>query len=605
MFQQHLFIRILFNLLLLAICTPAHANNQEAFHQRLIKADQLRSVDPQQTRQLLDSINPGSLRRPVDIDLYHFLDAHNAGFSGDYEEQSRRGELILDTAYLEESRIRAYALLTSSYLYQNRWDQAIFYSNLLKEQLENIRTPKIRDYAVYSLSYFYIKQEQYQQALTTLAGYPEEADSSKWQCVFYWQRFEAIEGLKRGLSEAELVDLKRAITICEDADESYPLIALKWAFGLDRLERGRPEETISILESSLPNLEQLGSEPMFAGHYSILMEAEFELENFKAAFEYGNKILAINHQVSIPGAEKDAYLYLAKITEQQGSPQQALAYYRKFQELEKAVFNDRIALQTAILNGTRAAEIRSVENKLRAETARLEQTKRLLNEQKSTSMLLVVLLIIVVTLLTSALLVRSRRADKKLQVMSETDPLTGCANRNHFTKHGHQFLVECRRQQQPAALILFDFDHFKQINDSYGHQTGDWAIQAALDRVRIYCREGEFIGRVGGETFAILVPDADVASAAMLADSCRATIQHLDSEPSKFKFSLSASFGVADTENSAYNLESLIKHADVALHKAKSSGRNCVVRFRPEPEAMEPDSKYLYLMQSKQAFTKA
>jgi diguanylate cyclase (GGDEF)-like protein len=155
-----------------------------------------------------------------------------------------------------------------------------------------------------------------------------------------------------------------------------------------------------------------------------------------------------------------------------------------------------------------------------------------------------------------------------------TDALTGLPNRRSFNDTLKRMVAQSVRSDQPLAVIAIDLDHFKQINDRFGHDKGDEVLATAAAALREGTRTSDFVGRWGGEEFVVIAPDTPLDGALALAENLRAGIERLtvvgvDRE-------ISASFGVAVTPAHAVSPELLVRQADRALYAAKALGRNCV-----------------------------
>lgn len=151
------------------------------------------------------------------------------------------------------------------------------------------------------------------------------------------------------------------------------------------------------------------------------------------------------------------------------------------------------------------------------------------------------------------------------------DPLTKLYNRNFFDVHLGQEVSKVQRYQHPLSLIIGDIDHFKRINDTYGHLVGDIVLTEFGKILRMHCRQSDIPVRWGGEEFAILLPETGLKGGIVLAERIRQTIE---TYPFKDVGHITASFGVASLTG---NRQELIERADSALYKAKKSGRNKVV----------------------------
>jgi len=159
---------------------------------------------------------------------------------------------------------------------------------------------------------------------------------------------------------------------------------------------------------------------------------------------------------------------------------------------------------------------------------------------------------------------------------SSRDPLTGLLNRATFEHSMRTLLPRAETEGRSLSLVVADIDHFKQVNDIWGHQAGDVAIAGFGDLIRDMVRDCDKCGRIGGEEFCIAVWNCDSAPAERLADRIRKAFARLEHEGLSDDIRLTASFGVA-TARSGETYEDLFARADAALYAAKSKGRDCVV----------------------------
>jgi diguanylate cyclase len=130
--------------------------------------------------------------------------------------------------------------------------------------------------------------------------------------------------------------------------------------------------------------------------------------------------------------------------------------------------------------------------------------------------------------------------------------------------------------------VMFDLDHFKAINDTYGHGAGDWVLKQVGKTCAAHCRKVDYIGRIGGEEFAVFLRGVDAAAAALTAENCRSQLAQIDTRECGYSFVVTASFGVSSTAQSGYDLSRLLSHADQMLYRAKNEGRNRVCTYTTE-----------------------
>jgi len=170
---------------------------------------------------------------------------------------------------------------------------------------------------------------------------------------------------------------------------------------------------------------------------------------------------------------------------------------------------------------------------------------------------------------------------------SLTDPLTGVANRRSFVDTGERLLTRASRAGQPTAFLMFDLDRFKSINDRFGHQAGDAVLTAFCRLAAAQLRPADLFGRIGGEEFAMLLPDTDAQDAIRLAERLRTAFAATSHAVGGHAVTATVSVGVAISDGADADLDALLKTADEALYRAKLAGRNCVKRAwqgsQPQP----------------------
>lgn len=176
-----------------------------------------------------------------------------------------------------------------------------------------------------------------------------------------------------------------------------------------------------------------------------------------------------------------------------------------------------------------------------------------------------------VTLVFAIQNARLRDAYRRLEDSAAHDSLTACLNHGAFIARSTQMLAGAAR----GALLVVDADHFKSVNDRYGHHVGDAALRQIAARIQGVVRPGDLVGRLGGEEFGILLPGATRSVAETVAQTIRRAVQTIAFEIEDNRFSLSVSVGGAVFEN-AVEYEDLFRCADKRLYRVKNSGRNNV-----------------------------
>jgi diguanylate cyclase (GGDEF)-like protein len=162
---------------------------------------------------------------------------------------------------------------------------------------------------------------------------------------------------------------------------------------------------------------------------------------------------------------------------------------------------------------------------------------------------------------------------------SLTDPLTGVSNRRHILELAEQALHERARHGTPMSIALLDIDHFKQVNDSHGHQAGDEVLRAFARQYRAHLRPRDGVGRIGGEEFMLLLPGADLPTATAIVERLR---EAMPATPSGCTFS-----GGLAAPRRGEGVDALLQRADAALYAAKRAGRNRCIVDGEAPEAQD------------------
>jgi len=180
---------------------------------------------------------------------------------------------------------------------------------------------------------------------------------------------------------------------------------------------------------------------------------------------------------------------------------------------------------------------------------------------------------------------KEKELENKLLKQSKTDPLTEAYNRRHFDERLRQEIERSQRNKLPLSLISFDLDHFKRVNDSFGHSAGDDVLISVVTTVKSRLRMNDIFARIGGEEFAIILPDTPEDDAQMLAETLRAAIQALVTKTESESIMVTVTVGVTSTYFENESAETLLRRADKALYKGKQTGRNRVCVFKPEAQA--------------------
>jgi diguanylate cyclase (GGDEF)-like protein len=181
----------------------------------------------------------------------------------------------------------------------------------------------------------------------------------------------------------------------------------------------------------------------------------------------------------------------------------------------------------------------------------------------------------------SSVFIVSNQLHSKLLNASMTDPLTGAMNRRALEEAVGREIAKTHRNGSPLSLIIIDLDHFKKVNDKYGHHAGDAILVHAVSKFRNIVRESDLVARLGGEEFVIVLPNSGLDVASHIAERLRSSFKKNVLRFEGQSIPVTSSFGVAGHNGKGIDFEELLRQADEALYRAKEQGRDRVVLFEP------------------------
>jgi diguanylate cyclase (GGDEF)-like protein len=305
----------------------------------------------------------------------------------------------------------------------------------------------------------------------------------------------------------------------------------------------------------------------------IAQAEEFQNGKIELLFEKTRSLLALNQPQQALKCVQECYAFLdgsqnkldlrvchelfSMIYEQSGKYQESLFHYRKFHQMDSEINSELTANR-----------LRSNEALYRAETARKEselfQMKNLQLERE----------IVERRKLEEAL----RTSEELYRRQAQLDPLTGVTNRRFFYEIALSEIEKAHHYHLPLATILFDLDHFKNVNDTYGHLTGDMVLKICATRVTESVREMDVVCRYGGEEFIILLPGASPIQTRAIAKRLFDSVSNSPCKVNDQLIDINISVGMANLQ-AGDTLDDLIEHADQAMYVAKNAGRNRIIEW--------------------------
>ncbi|MET0094553.1 MAG: GGDEF domain-containing protein, partial [Sedimenticola sp.] len=172
-----------------------------------------------------------------------------------------------------------------------------------------------------------------------------------------------------------------------------------------------------------------------------------------------------------------------------------------------------------------------------------------------------------------------QKVNRELELISRTDGLTRLMNRHAWEESVEQEFRRAVRSGRASTLVMFDIDHFKKVNDTYGHQAGDEVLRQVAETLMETQRDTDLAGRYGGEEFGVLLLDTDLEGASYFCERLRVLIEDLLVEYEGSKIQVTISLGIAEIPEYMDEYTQWIEHADKALYRSKAEGRNRISVF--------------------------
>lgn len=544
----------------------------------LDRLDDLRLLDFKQFQQGLKEISTLNDKfSPAAMNYFILLKASESALLSNFENTTELLENRLELIQADAIRIRALALLVNSYVLAQQYPKAFEYFARLIDENAEIADEKALVQRLGVIALLYIKLDKFELAQHYLNNIEQLPISEANLCRLYTQKVEALSA-SASLEEFEKVS-QAGFELCVKTEEKIAagfIIAEIIRFNISQL---RYDIAIQAYQGFTDTLVLTNYAFLIAKVKALASRAFYYEGQFNQAEILAKEALTLSHNrmSGIPVIEASQSLY--QITKSQNRYKEALNYLELLQQAQQEYSDDQSAQLLAYNLALGEIEVKNQRIELLNKDNELLFLQKNIYEQEVKQNRLIVLVLASVLTLATVLAYRGLTGRSRFKKIAEYDQLTGVSNRYHFNNQALIALDYCEKNAKPVALILFDLDYFKDINDTHGHAVGDWALRAVVKTCRNFMRNNDVFGRIGGEEFAVVLPGCQTDKAVLLAEICRDAIAGIDTTDSGKHFSLSASFGVSGSDNSGYQLKQLLADADSAMYSAKAAGRNQVATF--------------------------
>jgi diguanylate cyclase (GGDEF)-like protein len=550
---------------------PAKPDPQQLF----AEADRIIATDHARFLALTRELHRQSARlSPAQQQRLVYFDATIADQSGNKDLAIRLYNEILRHIVDDRTAELARNSLIALYLSQRKYVKAYTMANAAMEKLSSISDPQVKAVVLSTGIRVLTSQKRFDEAIK----YADELEAlpprSVNRCIGRVNRTQ--ERIYRGDSlDATRDDYQQAIEFCRSANmPGYPN-GLREVWASWMVEQGHPDEAITYLNRVLPLIQKSGFKQHEAGIHVVYAEAYLKKGEFELARKHALQAVSENAPGTFNWTLQYAYSFLYKIAEHQGKYALALKMYKKHMEQYKASTDDSqaqaIAYQTVkqdVLANKLKIEELAKKNKI------LQLHQSLDRKSEETNRLYTTLLLLVLASIAFWAW-RIKHSQVRFRKMARHDDLTGIFNRQHFFDQAERILHRLQKTGDHACLMILDMDHFKRINDAYGHVAGDMVLKHVVRTCREELRDSDLFGRLGGEEFGILMPGTGITQGTEIGERVRRSlaqspVQVLESET----VTVTSSIGLACTEEHGYAVKPLLMAADHALYGAKRGGRN-------------------------------
>lgn len=264
----------------------------------------------------------------------------------------------------------------------------------------------------------------------------------------------------------------------------------------------------------------------------------------------------------------------SKLFSKEQDYQRAFASLSQYVDINKQLNEQRASSKTIAMRTQFNSEQIEQENKHLVENQKLKQQEVEILEINKLQQLIIILMGSIILVILAILTFKQSQKNRLLSILAMTDHLTQLPNRRQIYLKAQSFFNHARNHNSELSVISFDADHFKRINDTFGHEAGDVALQTLAISAQELMRKSQIVGRTGGEEFLILLPETSLVAAMRIATQLVNSVKEADYSALPTGFSLTISAGVSTLQASDQQLTTLINRADEALYSAKNAGRN-------------------------------
>jgi diguanylate cyclase (GGDEF)-like protein len=504
-----------------------------------------------------------------------YLDAWEASFAGRYLEAAETYKDIM--AHSGDATLAAKSMgkLVSAYASTGHYEEAFTLAEQAVAMLDHTQDPEARYALLANLSQGLNFAGQPEIAIRYAVMMRDVVPKDETMCHPIGAEVAARYSTHKLRSSDPL--FKRGIDAC-DAMGDVVYANMLWLTHSEILvEEHKPAEALAVLDRIAPSVMQTNFHAALTSLTTQRAQALSALRRDKEAEQKAREVVGMYGEADIDFWLRDAYEVLYNVAKRRGDSAAALEYFQKFSEQDHGYLDDVTARTLAYQAVQQRTLVEKVEAENLARQNRVLRAEQLLTTKSVEIGRLYIVLLAVVVLSVVFWLFRVRRSKRRFQWLSQHDGLTGIFNHQHFMAELENALADMHWRKVPCCVVLLDLDHFKSVNDHYGHAIGDVVLQHVVDVCRAQLGPGDMVGRLGGEEFGVLLPQCTLERGLAVAEQIRIALEESPVTVDGHTVACLTSAGVSSTDLSGYELKKLRNDADNALYEAKRGGRNRVM----------------------------
>lgn len=546
---------------------------QEPFvetEQLLTQADAIKTSNHDRFVVLLRELQGRSGLTSTENAYLRYLQGWKHAYDGDYQTAIPLLKSVISNAEDPTLRFRAGTTVVNVLAIATEYTDAFTQLSDLLEVLPEITDGNAREQGLGVAAYLYNQVGEHELALQYATRLINEDWAGRGECNGGQLKLEAL--YKSGKLSLDDPAINSAIAACERIDELTYANQIRTYVAQLHYKQGNYDEAISYLTAHYQDVVQSRYPHLIAEYEALLACSYLRAGQLGQAHKFALQALANGGQNQFTAPKVIAYRLLYELAEARGEYKRALEYQKQYIVANRAYLDDVSARQIAY------EKVRHEILANQLEINALNKQNEILRLERENNRLYIALLISILAFI-GLWAYKTKRLQMHFMRLSQRDGLTGIANRPHFIERAERALDTTRKSGRELCVVLWDLDYFKAINDHFGHAAGDFVLKKTVEVCQARLRPQDSFGRFGGEEFGVVLADCELAVAYERCEQLRAAIETVTAPEYGMLTNITASFGVASTRDSGYELRVLLAHADAALYEAKRAGRNCVVAY--------------------------